>query len=222
MSQEQSGLEFNWKRPQTFFAVALSATTAPHQFFLELPPVGGLLAPVLFLLLANLVPALTAAAKLAGQGWEAALWDLGTNLALSLVRGLAYAGILFLLTRHLFKANFSLAQSVAVVCYSSGLWALYFIPDLLSNMGGPLLKLFMVGWVLYIVNVGLRTLAGLGTGKAALAMVLAVLVLSLVSAGIYKALGREFLPPPPPEAATSSSAPASAPPPADKPWYSWK
>jgi hypothetical protein len=218
VNQDISALEFNWKRPQTFFAVALAATTAPHNFFLEMPRRQDFTSPLVFLLLANLVPALTAAGKLAGLGWDAALRDLVANLALSLARGTAFACILFVLVRFLFKSPLNLGQSVAIVCYSSGIWMLYFIPDLLSNMGGPLLKLFMVGWVLYIVNVGLRTLAGIGTGKAAVAMLLTVLILSLGSAGIYKAMGRDFLPPPPPEAAAPAPPAQSIPPqPENKP-----
>jgi hypothetical protein len=201
VTQEQTGLAFDIRRPQTFFTVALSAVTAPRPFFEELPPVKSLAAPLVFLLLANLPPAMIAAAKLLGQGWDSALLNLASGLAMSMTRGIAFACVLFVLARYLFKAQLTLLQTIAIVAYASGLGALNFVPDLISTMGGPLLRLFMVAWVLYIINVGLRTLAAMGNGKAILSMLLAVVILGLASAGIYKALGHDFAPPPPPEAA---------------------
>lgn len=198
MPEPTHELEFAWSRPQRFLAIAMAATTSPRQFFAQAPRQGGLLGPLSFFVLAQLVPALLALllglAK--GQAPALALTGLGTSLATSLGMALVFTLLLHLACRLLFKSAIGLEQTLRVVCYSSGLRVLSFLPVLLSPMAGAVLAILLAGYIVYITWIGLQEVGGLGSYQAMFALLLAFGLMMVLWALVYHRPGTPQATPP--------------------------
>lgn len=173
MHQETPPQEFDWRRPQTFLAVAGAAVTAPRQFFAQITRGGGFLAPVAFFLLAMLAPTLVNALLQWSQGPLAMLNFFATSLLKSAVMLAAFALVLHGVCRLAFRTTLKLPDVLRIVCYASGVRALEFLPLVLSSLAGGLLSIIIVLFIAYLVWVGLQAAGGLSRYQALGALMLA-------------------------------------------------
>lgn len=197
MENAQPPLEFNWRRPQTFFQVAIAATLSPKAFYAQMPTGGSLAAPILFVLAARLLPALAGAVFMLGQGPGKAIYFLLYSMVSSLVLALALSALLYAVVQFLFRQDtltFDLA--IRVVCYSWGvqiLSLLHIIPSMLTTV---LLTVVIFFLVLYIIGVGLKVVCGLTSLQTWGAMALALLILGAIWVGFTKGIGIDAPAPP--------------------------
>lgn len=208
MESPLPALVFDWRRPQSFYQVAMAATLTPRDFYAQMPAGGGLTGPILFLVAAHLVPALVAAAFTLTQGLGAALLMFVKSMIPPLFIALSFAALVFAVVQFMVRGNkLSLSQAISIVCYSSGVQALSFLPWLLSAWAGLLVSLLMMGLILYLIGVGIRVVAGVGKGQALAAMLLAftIVVLAAVWLGFTRGVDRQ----PPPEAPPAATSPST-------------
>jgi hypothetical protein len=177
MSAQQSSPEFLWRRPQTFLAVAMAAATTPRLFFAQLPRQGGFLPPLAFFVAAMLLPTLVRTGGKWQEGPGAMLTFLATSLLISLVLALVFAFVLYCVCRFVFKSSLELPLAVRIVCYSSGVRVLEFVPPLLSPLAATLLLLFMVLSIGYLVWMGVQAAGGLNRYQALAALLLSFLAM---------------------------------------------
>lgn len=200
MPEPQHPPQFHWRRPQTFWTVATAAATAPRDFFAQRPGQGGFLPPVLFFLAAMLLPTLVRTALRWREGPGAMLTFLSTSLLFSLVMMLVFTLVLYCLCRFLFQANLNLPDVTAIVCYSSGVRALEFLPQWLSPLAGTLLAIIMVLFICYLVWVGLQAAGGLNRYRALVALLLSFVAMVGLWLLVNALRGNPPLPAPPPAA----------------------
>jgi hypothetical protein len=201
-------LVFDWRRPKSFFQVAMTATITPRDFFAQMPAGGSLTGPILFLAAAHLIPSLAAAVFTLPQGLGAALMMLVKSMVPPLFIALSFAALVFGVVQFMIRgSNLSLSQAISIVCYSSGVQVLSFLPWMLSAWAGLLLSLALMILILYLIGVGIRVVAGVGKGQAIAAMLVAftVVVLAAVWLGFAKGVDRH----PPAEAPPAASAPSA-------------
>ncbi len=198
MDYAQLPLEFNWRRPQTFFQVAMAATLSPRAFFAQLPRTGSLASPILFVLAARLLPSLAGAAFVLGQGPGKALYFLVYTMVSSLVLALALSALLYAVVQFLFRqSSLTFDLAIRVVCYSWGVQILSLLNIIPSPMTVVLLNLVIFLLILYIIGVGLGVVGGLSKGQTWGALALALLILGAIWIGLTKGIGVETPTPPP-------------------------
>lgn len=200
-------LVFDWRRPKSFFQVAMTATITPREFFAQMPADGPLSGPVLFLVAAHLIPALVAALMTLPQGLGAASMILVKSMVPPLFIALSFAALIFGVVQFVIReAKLSLTQAIGIVCYSSGVQVISFLPWMLSAMAGLLLSLAMMVLILYLIGVGVRVVTGVSKGRAVATMLISftVVVLAAIWLGFAKGVDRH----PPAEAPPAPSAPA--------------
>lgn len=208
MESPLPALVFDWRRPKGFFQVAMAATVTPRDFFAQMPSAGSPSGPILFLVAAHLIPSLVAMVFTLPQGLGAALMMLVKSLVPPLFIALSFAALLFAVVQFMIRgAKLSFSQAIGVVCYSSGVQALSFLPWMLSAWAGLLLSLIMMIFILYLIGVGIRVVAGLGKGQTAAALLLSftIVVLAAVWLGFTRHADRQ----PPPEEPPAATAPSA-------------
>jgi hypothetical protein len=201
-------LVFDWRRPQSFFQVAMAATLSPRDFYAQMPAGGALSGPILFLVAAHLVPALVAAAFTLSQGLGAALLMFVKSLVPPLFIALSFAALIYAVIQFIVRGSkLSLPQAIGIVCYSSGVQALSFLPWMLSAWAGLLVSLLMMGLIVYLVGVGLRVVAGASKGQALVTMLssLTIVILAAMWLGFTRSGDKQ----PPPEAPPAAVAPST-------------
>ena len=156
-------MEFQWRRPQTFFPLAMAATTSPRAFFAAMPKDGGWLPPLAFLLVAQLVPTLVQALlqlpQLGPRVFGLMVLALGNTLAKFLIA----TAILWLVARVAFRADITLQGVLRILCYTSGLWVIWAAQAVLSLQTAALILVILVIVQLYLVQAGLQVVGRLPT-----------------------------------------------------------
>jgi hypothetical protein len=166
--------DFNWRQPASFFQVVWGAARRPVSFFRTLPPEGGLLSPLIFLVVVQASP--LAAVLLKGAPPGVALANFLSNLLLSLL----FASLFCLTGRFLMRSALPLAGFFRVYAYSCGVWVLSALaPFLPSSLALPLI-IALALYVLILLFVGLRVGAGLSLPLAAGVLVISVMALALL------------------------------------------
>lgn len=208
MPQQETSPEFLWRSPRTFPAVAMAAAITPRDFFSQMPLKGGFLPPLAFFGAVMLPPTLVRTIGQWSQGPLAMLTFLVSSLLQSLVLTLVFAFALYCVCRFAFKSSLELPDMARIVCYSSGVRILEFVPALLSPLAGSLLLLFVVIFIGYLVWLGLQAAGGLGRYQALGALLLSCLAMVGVVL-LVKFLRGEGLQPAP--GAGSAAPPAGQP-----------
>ncbi|CAO0824400.1 YIP1 family protein [Desulfarculales bacterium] len=162
--------QFQWRYPQTFWAVAVAAATTPRDFFAQMPRQGGYLPPLAFFVAAMLLPTLVRSIGKWSEGPVAMLTFLGTSLLFSLVMVLVFAFALYCVCRFLFQTILELPDVTAIVCYSSGVRILEFVPQLLSPLSSTLLAIIMVLFIGSLVWTGLHVAGNMNRYQALMAL----------------------------------------------------
>ncbi|MCA1989667.1 MAG: YIP1 family protein [Desulfarculus sp.] len=196
-------MEFQWRRPQTFFPLAMAATTSPRAFFAAMPHQGGWWPPLAFLLVAQAIPALVLAGFQIPQHGLAALAGMMVFLAKRLVYSLAFAGLIWLMARFAGRAKIDFHSTLRIFCYSSGVWIVSAAVPILSLAPAALVMVLLVLCHLYLIQAGLQVVANLPTFQAILSVLLAIVAFMLLWVILAPMLG--LMPPP------SASPPAPPP-----------
>ena len=190
LENAQPPLEFNWRRPQTFFQVAVAATLSPKGFFEQMPRAGSLSAPMLFVLAARFLPALAGAVITLGEGPGKAIYFLVYSMISSLVLALALSALLYAVVQFLFRqSSLTFDLAIRVVCYSWGVQILSLLNIIPSFLTTVLLTMLIFFLILYVISVGLRVVGGLTSGQTWGALGLALLILGVIWIGLTKGIG---------------------------------
>jgi hypothetical protein len=201
-------LVFDWRRPKSFLQVAMAASITPRDFFTQVPAGEGIGGPILFLVAAHVIPSLVAAAVTLPQGLGAALLMFAMSMVPPIFITISFAALVFAVVQFIMVSGtkFSLPQAISVVCYSSGVQALSFLPWFISTWAGLLFSLIMMLFILYLISEGIRVVAGVGKGQTLAAILLAftIVVLAAVWLGFTKSANR-----PPPSQGSSPAAAAN-------------
>lgn len=196
MPSDTSPLEFDWRRPHTFLAVATGAVSAPRQFFAQMRRGGGYLPPLAFFLATMLAPTMVNALMHWSQGPLAMLTFFASSLLKSLVLVMVFAFTLYCVCRFVFSSTLEIADVLRIVCYASGVRALEFLPLLLSAMAATLLYVFIILFVAYLVWAALQAAGGLSSRQSVGALVLAFVVMVAVVLFMTIMQGKSPLAPP--------------------------
>gem|GEM_PF-1286830 len=207
MAEMPPEMEFQWRRPQTFFPLAMAATTSPRAFFAAMPKDGGWLPPLAFLLVAQLVPTLVQALlqlpQLGPRVFGLMVLALGNTLAKFLIA----TAILWLVARVAFRADITLQGVLRILCYTSGLWVIWAAQAVLSLQTAALILVILVIVQLYLVQAGLQVVGRLPTIHAILALLMAIVALVMLRVFLEPVLGPVLPPaPPPPDGAAAPPA----------------
>lgn len=174
MAEPAPVLDFDWRRPRTFLALAMAATTSPRAFFAAMPSGGSLVPPLLFLVVAQLIPALVQALFQLPQHGLAALHGMVIFLLKRLIYSLVFADLIWLMARFASRAQISFTGCMKVFCYTSGVWVVTAATPLLSLAPAALVFVLVILVHLYLIQLGLQTAAKLPTFPAMLAVLLAI------------------------------------------------
>lgn len=187
-------MEFQWRRPQTFFPLAIAATTSPRAFFAAMPRDGGWLPPLAFLLVAQAVPALIQALFQLPQHGLSALAGMLLFLCKRLAYSLAFTCLIWLMARFAGRANIDFNSTLRIFCYSSGIWIISSAVPILSLAPAALVLVLLVLCHLYLIQAGLQVVANLPTFQAILAVLLAIV--AFMTLWVFMAPLVGLMPPP--------------------------
>lgn len=181
--------EFDWRRPKSFFTVAMAAATSPRAFFAAMPSGGSLVPALVFLVLAQMLPALVQALAQLPQHGLAALQGMLIFLLKRLIYSLIFADLIWIMARFASRAQISFTDTLKIFCYSSGIWIISAAVAILSLAPAALIVVLLVLYHLYLIQAGLQVVAKLPTFSAMLAVLLAMVGFMLLWVFVAPMLG---------------------------------
>ncbi len=181
--------DFEWRRPQTWLEVAWGALSAPHDYYRGLLGARGLAAPLAFLFITQLIPALAVVVGGAvggaggGDGGGVPGWTMPVlllSLAWKLAQALFMAATIYLVARHIMKSPLRLDQALRAFAYSGAVWVFSFAGLFLPPLVATFVLAAMLGVHFYLMMVGLVELGRMSMPLAAACQIIAMVVLFLV------------------------------------------
>ncbi|MFH1058186.1 MAG: YIP1 family protein [Pseudomonadota bacterium] len=181
--------EFDWRRPQTFLSLAMAASTSPRAFFAAMPTGGSLVPPMLFLVLAQFIPAVVQGLAQISQHGANALAGVVILLLKRLIYFLIFADLIWVAARFASRSQISFINTIRLFCYSSGIWIISAAVWVLSPAPAALVFVVVILYHLYLVQVGLQVVANLPTFPAMLAVLLALVAFVMLWIFVAPMLG---------------------------------
>ncbi|KMY66875.1 hypothetical protein AAU61_12905 [Desulfocarbo indianensis] len=156
--------------------VAAGALGSPRVYFRGLADARGLIPPLSFILLTQLIYSLAQ--------WSSAGFQRLGQLPLSLVWGVAQAVfmavVIHLVASRIMKSPLRLEQALRAFAYSGAVWALAFLAQFLPGAYSAVFLAVMLGLHFYLMMVGLVELGDMSMPLAAACQIIAMVVLFLV------------------------------------------
>ena len=209
MQETPEPIEFLWRRPRSFFTVLVAVVSNPRQSFAAMPRQAGPLPPLLFLLMAQLIPAVIMTLWALASKGSAPLGETGLAILQAIANSVIASAIFFLVGRYGFRAKLGFTATLRVVSYSSGIMVISPLRELLSPWAGGFMMLAMVLVVIYLIQAGLQVVGDMPIWQALISVLLSLVLFMVLMMGVRMLSGSP--PPAGPPAAPGVEAPLQTP-----------